>query len=282
MRIWLMKMTMQLVFLMCGGELAQGLAHQAGLQTGQGITHLAFELRLRRERSDGVDHDQVHRTGAHQRIHDFQRLFAGVGLGDQQLLQAHAQLLRVLSIQRMLGIDEGTHAGQLLHLGDDLQRQAWSCPRTPDRRSRPRGRAAVSVDIPREMARLLRADEVDTIYYQVLDTRGAFVSGDRELPLPPDGDIIVPGELKLRDDEHGGDSVRVAYQWVQIGIQDRPALVQVAETLGKRSQLATEIIKGVILPQFVILPLAVLLVWFALARGMAPPIGAVAAAHPQA
>ena len=50
----------------------------------------------------------------------------------------------------------------------------------------------------------------------------------------------------------------------------RPPLVQVAETLGKRSRLATEIIKGVILPQFVILPLAVLLVWLALARGIAP------------
>ena len=46
------------------------------------------------------------------------------------------------------------------------------------------------------------------------------------------------------------------------------ALVQVAETLGKRSRLATEIIKGVILPQFVILPLAVLLVWLALVRGI--------------
>jgi TRAP-type mannitol/chloroaromatic compound transport system permease small subunit len=46
-------------------------------------------------------------------------------------------------------------------------------------------------------------------------------------------------------------------------VNDSDALVQVAETLGKRSQLATEIIKGVILPQFVILPLAVLLVWFA-------------------
>ena len=47
-------------------------------------------------------------------------------------------------------------------------------------------------------------------------------------------------------------------------------LVQIAETLDKRSRLATEIIKGVILPQFVILPLAVLLVWLALARGIRP------------
>ena len=67
--------------------------------------------------------------------------------------------------------------------------------------------------------------------------------------------------------------MRVAYLWVRRrapASQGAPPLVQVAETLGKRSQLATEIIKGVILPQFVILPLAVLLVWLALARGIAP------------
>jgi two-component system sensor histidine kinase TctE len=39
---------------------------------------------------------------------------------------------------------------------------------------------------------------------------------------------------------------------------------------GQALALATEIIKGVILPQFVILPLAVLLVWLALARGIRP------------
>ena len=43
-----------------------------------------------------------------------------------------------------------------------------------------------------------------------------------------------------------------------------------AETREKRSVLATEIIKGVMLPQFVILPLAVLLVWLALVRGIKP------------
>jgi two-component system sensor histidine kinase TctE len=45
--------------------------------------------------------------------------------------------------------------------------------------------------------------------------------------------------------------------------------VQLAETLGN-VPLANEIIKGVILPQFVILPLAVVLVWFALSRGIKP------------
>jgi two-component system sensor histidine kinase TctE len=56
--------------------------------------------------------------------------------------------------------------------------------------------------------------------------------------------------------------------------------VQVGETLEKRAQLANEIIKGVILPQFVILPVALALVWFALSRGLSPL--AVAGAHPRA
>ena len=43
-----------------------------------------------------------------------------------------------------------------------------------------------------------------------------------------------------------------------------------AETVEKRTQLANDIIKGVIIPQFVVLPIAVLLVWFGLSRGVAP------------
>ena len=49
-------------------------------------------------------------------------------------------------------------------------------------------------------------------------------------------------------------------------------MIQVGETLEKRSQLANEIIKGVILPQFIILPIALTLIWLALARGLAPLI----------
>jgi two-component system sensor histidine kinase TctE len=128
----------------------------------------------------------------------------------------------------------------------------------------------VHFDLSRETARLLRADEVDSVYYQVIGPRGELVSGDRDVPPPPDGEPYSIGEPRMRDDEVHGDSVRVAYQWVGGAPGERVVLVQVAETLTKRSRLATEIIKGVILPQFVILPVAVLLVWLALVRGLAP------------
>lgn len=127
----------------------------------------------------------------------------------------------------------------------------------------------VTLQLPISAREILRADETDSIYYQVLGTHGEFISGDRDLPLPPEEDTGAGGPVQLRDDRIHGAEIRVAYTYVpQPG--ERPALVQVAETLDKRAQLANEIIKGVILPQFVILPLAVILVWFGLTRGLAP------------
>jgi two-component system sensor histidine kinase TctE len=80
------------------------------------------------------------------------------------------------------------------------------------------------------LALLGREEDGDLAFFQVLGARGQLVAGDARLALPGDGDPL-----------------------------STPA-----------SRLATEIIKGVLLPQFVILPVAVLLVWLALARGIRP------------
>jgi two-component system, OmpR family, sensor histidine kinase TctE len=116
----------------------------------------------------------------------------------------------------------------------------------------------------------LRADNVDSVFFQVLGTRGELVGGDADMPLPHDDDRPQPGIVEFRDDMLRGNDIRVAYTTVESPQLAHPVLVQVAETLDKRSQLANDIIKGVILPQFVILPLAIVLVWFGLSRGLAP------------
>ena len=119
-------------------------------------------------------------------------------------------------------------------------------------------------------AALLRSDDVDRVWYQVRGARGELASGDPELAPPPE-ERAPADEVQFRDDTVHNDTVRVAYLWVGTTAgANSGVVVQVAETFDKRSRLATEIIKGVILPQFVILPVAVLLVWFALARGIAP------------
>nr|WP_315488754.1 sensor histidine kinase N-terminal domain-containing protein [uncultured Rhodoferax sp.] len=125
--------------------------------------------------------------------------------------------------------------------------------------------------LPLPARELLRADDNDTVYYQVLGTAGEYLSGEKALPLPPEDEKPIAGEVRLRDDEFRGADIKVAYTWVKLDVPDsKLALVQVAETMDKRSVLATEIVKGVMLPQFVILPLAVLLVWLALVQAIKP------------
>ena len=125
--------------------------------------------------------------------------------------------------------------------------------------------------LPQPASEILRADDSDMVYYQVMGTRGEFLSGERDLPAPIEDERTLIGVVRLRDDELRGMAVRVAWVWVRLPLENaEPALVQVAETREKRSVLATEIIKGLMLPQFAILPLAVLLVWLALARGIKP------------
>jgi two-component system sensor histidine kinase TctE len=127
---------------------------------------------------------------------------------------------------------------------------------------------------------ILRADDVDSVYFQVLDQRGDYSDGDRDLPLPlKQQDAYRPGIVHFRNDTLHGTPIRVAFSYVTLTGSDgaasdagepRLALVQAAETLDKRALLANEIIKGVILPQFIILPIVLALVWFALARGLSP------------
>lgn len=123
---------------------------------------------------------------------------------------------------------------------------------------------------------ILRADDTDLVYYQVVGTQGEHLGGEHDLPLPPPEEKKpTNGEVRLREDVIQGETVRVAYTWITMDVKGatpatRPVLVQVAETLEKRKTLATEIVKGTMVPQFVTLPLAVLLVWLALVRGIKP------------
>lgn len=127
---------------------------------------------------------------------------------------------------------------------------------------------------------ILRADDIDNVYFQIVGADGEHIEGDRDLPPPPEEEERQPaGSVQFRSDIMRGNDVRVAYSYVNLRPgrngrtarnEPRTVLIQVAETLDKRAHLANEIIKGVILPQFIILPVALALVWFALSRGLSP------------
>jgi two-component system sensor histidine kinase TctE len=70
----------------------------------------------------------------------------------------------------------------------------------------------------------------------------------------------------LRDFE-----IRVAYLWTDLNRHNSaPILLLAAESVDQRTQFANDIIKGVIFPQFLVLPIAAFLIWFGLSSGIAP------------
>lgn len=135
------------------------------------------------------------------------------------------------------------------------------------------GVAQPVVSFSRSAHALLRSDETDVVYYHVISSDGKLLHGDRELPAPIP--MLKPktpeNEVGFRDAELGGEELRVAYTLVTS--PDNPkdwVLVEVGESLEKRNQLINQIVASVILPQFFIVPVVVVLVWFGLAQGLRP------------
>lgn len=126
------------------------------------------------------------------------------------------------------------------------------------------------VNLPASARTVLRSDEVDTLYFQVATTSGRVLHGDGDLPKIAYSGATDLGKIQFRDATVDGESVRIAYKFLVPGQGHAPLLVQVGETRRKREALASQIISGVLLPQFAIIPIAVVLVWFGLSRGLAP------------
>ena len=128
----------------------------------------------------------------------------------------------------------------------------------------------VTVNLPASARTLLRTDDKDALFYQVVGPNTKVIQGDKEIPWPPLPAIVEAGRILFRDDRIDADAVRIAYTFVPVRKGQPPAVVQVAETLRKREALSASIISGVLLPQFAIIPLAVILVYLGLMRGIAP------------
>ena len=130
----------------------------------------------------------------------------------------------------------------------------------------------VKVSFPAPARALFRSDQDDVLYFQATDLAGEVVVGDREIPWVAAPRDVIPGEVQFRDGVIQGEEVRIAYLFIKAFPEPSSPLVllQMAETRNKRGDLASRVVTGVLLPQFAIIPLAVVLVWLGLSRGIAP------------
>ena len=113
----------QLRPLLAAPELPQSLAHEPGLQPHVGVPHLAFDLGPGHQRRHGVHHQHVHGVAPHQHVHDVEGVLAAVGLGNQQIVDVHADLPGVGGVDGVFGVDDGAPGALGLRVGDNVKAQ---------------------------------------------------------------------------------------------------------------------------------------------------------------
>ncbi len=130
------------------------------------VTHVAFEFGFGHEGGHRVHDDDVDRVAADQHLRNLQRLFAGVGLRDQQTIQVHAQRRGVVRIERVLDVNERRRSSGALRLGDRVKRKRRLAARfgAVDFHHAPAGKTA---DAQREVERD-RAARYDLVGHSLL------------------------------------------------------------------------------------------------------------------
>src|SRR5690606_21200892 len=63
-------------------------------------------------------------AGADQDVRNLERLLSGVRLRHDEVVGVHAELLRILGVERVLSVDEGSGSTSLLRVGDSVQRDS--------------------------------------------------------------------------------------------------------------------------------------------------------------
>jgi two-component system sensor histidine kinase TctE len=116
-------------------------------------------------------------------------------------------------------------------------------------------------DLPEAVEQVLRTDRFDHIYYRVMSPSGIEIAGEPQLPAPP-GDVVFYNAV------FNGENVRVAS--VQTPCGRSACTVLVAETMVKRDRLARDILLQSLFPELLIAIATLVIVWFAVKRGLQP------------
>lgn len=126
------------------------------------------------------------------------------------------------------------------------------------------------LDLSEDADKILLLDQDDRLFYRVVSGDGTLLGGDVGLPPPPRvAEIAKP---RFYGDALRGEPVRmmVARMPIGAGAGAPLVLVQVAETLNKRTRFAWEMVANVVLPQLLLIVMATAVVWFGVSRGLEP------------
>lgn len=127
----------------------------------------------------------------------------------------------------------------------------------------------VWVDLPPAAQAILRHNDRDKVYFQVLTRDLRRICGDAILPKP-----IGPldaSEPRFRNSILNGQDVRMVRIKVDVpNVSEQSLLVQVAQTLNSRREMTHHILLSIVLPQMILIILGAFSVSFGVTRGLKP------------
>ena len=129
-------------------------------------------------------------------------------------------------------------------------------------------------DIDRNTISLLLSEPHDEMFYSIRDNKGQFIFGNPKVAYqePDSEDRADKDFLNVFFDEIDGKSVRVLSIPIEHTIQNKTATfhIQVAETRNQRKEIQRQIIFWIVIPQLILLISAMILVRFAVTKGLSP------------
>lgn len=133
-----------------------------------------------------------------------------------------------------------------------------------------RGDNHIYVDLPEVALQMLESRESGRLHFLVTRTDGEYVSGNSELPRPPGEEIT--DRVTYYDDVFRDRAIRlvVLRQPVRAGTGQGAVYIYVGERLMVRTESAQQLLLRIMVPQAVLIFIALFLVWYAVGRGLTP------------
>lgn len=121
---------------------------------------------------------------------------------------------------------------------------------------------------------LLLSEPHDEMFYAIRDSKGQFIFGNPKVPYhEADAEDLADKDfINVFSDQIDGKGVRVVSIPIEHIIQNKTATyhIQLAETRLQRQEIQRQIIFWIIIPQLILLISAMILVRFAVTRGLSP------------
>jgi two-component system sensor histidine kinase TctE len=130
----------------------------------------------------------------------------------------------------------------------------------------------VQVDLPVAARELLLFDQEDLLFHRITDPHNRVIEGENRMPPLPGNKGIKPGQLIIYDGIKEDEHVRVAAFALSLhgtsahGV----ALIQVGETLSRRSALADRATLAIVIPMLLMTLTAAFAIAYGVGRGLEP------------